>query len=261
MSSASAPAHALLRISRVDRATAAALGAACHVAFGVAIAAMVVSLHQGLRFGAGSLKGAEAWAANTALALSFPALHSWLLTQRGARVLDRISARRGRELRATTYALVASLQLLAVFALWSPVGGELWRAKGSALTASTLAFGASWLLLLKAMSDAGLGVQTGWLAWSAVVRGRAPEFPRFEPRGLFRFTRQPIYVAFACTLWTGPVLSSDRLLLAAVWTLYCLVGPLHKERRLIARDASGYCRYRATVPYWLPRLSPRPLEP
>jgi methanethiol S-methyltransferase len=67
-------------------------------------------------------------------------------------------------------------------------------------------------------------------------------------------------VAFTCTLWTAPVLTADRLLLASAWTLYCLIGPLHKERRLIARDPDGYCRYRASVPYWLPRLSPRRLE-
>jgi protein-S-isoprenylcysteine O-methyltransferase Ste14 len=260
MSSHGVPPNALLRVSPADRLSAAVLGAACHAAFAVSILAMVVSLHQGLRFGAGRLVGGRAWAANLALTLSFPALHSWLLTPRGARVLDLVSTRRGRELRATTYALVAALQLLAVFALWSPLGGELWRARDAALVATNLAFAASWLLLLKAMSDAGLGVQTGWLGWSSVVRGRAPAYPRFAPRGLFRFTRQPIYLAFALTLWTAPVLNADRLMLAVAWTLYCAIGPLHKERRLIARDPDGYCRYRSIVPYWLPRFRPQRLE-
>jgi len=221
---------------------------------------MAASLHQGLRIGLGPLTGAAAWSANTGLALSFPALHSWLLTPRGGRMLDFVSARLGRELRVTTYALVASLHLLAVFALWSPAGAVLWRARGASRGASEVAFAASWLLLAKAMLDAGLGVQTGWLGWSAVVRGRAPIYPRFAPRGLFVFTRQPIYLAFTLALWTAPVLSGDRLLLGSVWTLYCLLGPLHKEKRILARDPNGYGRYQQLVPYWLPRLWPRRLE-
>jgi protein-S-isoprenylcysteine O-methyltransferase Ste14 len=249
-----------LAISRADRARALALGIGCHAMFCVAVAAMAASLHQGLRLGVGSLTGAAAWRANTALALSFPALHSWLLTRPGSRGLDLVSARLGRELRATTYVLVASLHLFAVFALWSPAGAVLWRARGASLVASNVAFAASWLLLGKAMRDAGLGVQTGWLGWSAVVRGRAPIYPRFEARGLLRFTRQPIYLAFTCALWSAPVLTSDRLLLAGLWTLYCWLGPLHKEKRVLARDPDGYGPYRQLVPYWLPRLNPRRWE-
>ncbi len=259
MSAASRAPHAI-DVSPADRARALALGAACHGAFGAAILAMAASLHQGLRLGVGPLHGAAAWLANAALALSFPALHSWLLTMRGGALLDRLSARVGRLLRPTTYVLVASLHLLAVFALWSPAGAVVWRAHGLAVGASEAAFGASWLLLAKAMLDSGLGVQTGWLGWSAVARGRAPVFPPFAPRGLFRFTRQPIYVAFTCALWTGPLLTLDRIALASAWTLYCLVGPLHKEKRILARDPDGYGRYRQLVPYWLPRFAPRRLE-
>ena len=249
-----------LATSTRERVHALALGLACHASFGAAIAAMAASLHQGLRLGLGPLRGAAAWTANGALSLSFPALHSWLLTARGGATLDGLCGRLGPELRVTTYALGASLHLLAVFALWSPAGGELWHASGASWAASELAFGAAWLLLGKAMLDAGLGVQTGWLGWSAVARGRAPCFPPFVPRGLFLLTRQPIYVAFSCALWAGPLMTADRALLAAVWTLYCVVGPLHKERRILAREPDRYGRYQKQVPYWLPRLAPRRWE-
>ena len=84
--------------------------------------------------------------------------------------------------------------------------------------------------------------------------------PRFAPDGPFHFTRQPIYAAFTSTLWTGPVLTTDRLLLASAWTLCCLIGPLHKEHPALRRDPDGYGRYKKLVPYWLPRLSRRRLE-
>jgi protein-S-isoprenylcysteine O-methyltransferase Ste14 len=258
---ASAPARPTrLDVSLRERALAVALGVACHASFLAGVGAMAASLHEGLRFGVGPLRGAAAWSANVALALSFPALHSWLLTARGGAWLDRISARFGRELRATTFALSASLHLVAVFALWSPAGATLWRAHGVLAAVSEIAFGASWILLAKAMHDASLAVQTGWLGWSSVARGRAPAYPAFRPRGLFRFTRQPIYLAFACALWAGPWMTTDRLVLACLWTVYCWVGPIHKESRFLAREPDRYGRYRDLVPYWLPRLLPRRLE-
>ena len=56
------------------------------------------------------------------------------------------------------------------------------------------------------------------------------------------------------------MLTTDRLLLASAWTLYCLIGPLHKEHPVLRRDPDGYGRYQKLVPYWLPRLSRRRLE-
>ena len=121
-----------LRVSSADRARAVALGLACHLAFGVAIAWMIASLHEGMRFGLGRLTGSAAWLANSVLALSFPVVHSLLLTPRGQRALDRVSPGGSPDLRCTTYALVASLHLGAVFALWSPAGAAVWRATGAA---------------------------------------------------------------------------------------------------------------------------------
>lgn len=242
-----------LAISRGDRAGAIALGIACHTTFLLAIATMIASLHQGMQIGLGRLARTPAWTANAALALSFPLLHSWLLTRRGGRLLDGLLGDSSGRLRSTTYALVASLQLLVIFALWSPSGQELWRARNGARILSELLFAGSWILLARAMHDAGLAIQTGWLGWSSVVRGRIPRFEHFPTHGLYRFTRQPVYVAFACTLWTSPVLTTDGILIAALWTLYCLVGPLHKETRLLAREPVNYRNYQSDVPYFIPR--------
>jgi protein-S-isoprenylcysteine O-methyltransferase Ste14 len=73
--------------------------------------------------------------------------------------------------------------------------------------------------------------------------------------GLFRLVRQPIYVAFALTLWTVPVWTPDQLALAVSFTAYCLLAPRLKEKRFAARYGDRFHRYRATVPYALPRLA------
>lgn len=134
----------LRAIPPAERARAVALGLARHGTFAIAIAAMIVALHEGLRIGQGRLVGGAAWAVNAALVLSFPAIHSFLQT------------------RAPTHAVP-------------------------------------------------------------------------DPC-LYRFSRHPVYVAFTSTLWTAPVLTADRLLLGIVWTLHGLVGPLHEERRHLARE-------------------------
>ena len=81
-----------------------------------------------------------------------------------------------------------------------------------------------------------------------------PVFPAMPTQGLFRLIRQPIYLAFALTLWTVPVWTPDQLLLAICYTAYCLLAPRLKERRFAARYGEQFDRYRATVPYVLPRL-------
>jgi hypothetical protein len=73
---------------------------------------------------------------------------------------------------------------------------------------------------------------------------------------LFRIVRQPIYVAFALTLWTVPTWTPDQLALAVVLTAYCLIAPMLKERRFRQRFGQNFLAYADKVPYLLPW--PRP---
>jgi protein-S-isoprenylcysteine O-methyltransferase Ste14 len=231
---------------------AGSLGLLTHGTFVVAVSAMFLGLHGGMRSGRLRLEGEIGLAANVLLALQFPLAHSFLLTARGRGWLARALGRHGRELAPTTYAWSAALQILATFALWSPSGTVWWEPSGSALLALEVLYGVAWLFLAKALLDGGLGLQTGWIGWSAVWRGRRVQFPPLAQVGLFAVCRQPIYLGFALTLWTGPVWTPDRLLLAAIWSGYCLLGPLHKERRYLVLHGEAFARYRSRVPYMLP---------
>lgn len=237
-------------------ALALAYGVACHGAFAVAIALMVVNLHSGMLLGRGPFHGPGAWLANTALLLQFPLLHSFLLTRTGRAVLRRLAPPGVADaLAPTTYALTAAVQLLLAFALWSPSGIVWWRPEGVMYVAWLLLFAAAWGFLLKALADGGLGLQTGWIGWTAVLRGRRPDYGPMRDRGLFQRCRQPIYLGFALTLWTGPVWTPDHLLVALVWSAYCLIGPLHKERRHARIYGEHFADYRRRVPYMMPRFT------
>lgn len=237
------------------RAVALCYGTLCHGLFVVAIAAMIANLWSGMRFGLGQLHGPIAWISNVALALQFPFVHSWLLTSRGRALLARCAPRSlGRDLASTTYATSAALQLLATFMLWSPSGVVFWEPTGAELWFFAILFAASWLLLIKALHDGGLGAQTGWIGWTAVWRGCKPNFGPLATSGLFARCRQPIYLCFGLTLWTGPHWTADHLILAGVWSIYCCIAPLHKERRYERLFGEAFAAYRRQVPYILPRL-------
>lgn len=236
------------------RLYALAAGLLTHALFLAAVAAMAVGLHEGMATGLGRLHGPAAWAADALLALQFGPLHSLFLSCRGRRLLARLGPRDVAEFWVTPYAAFAALQILLAFAAWSPSGTVWWRPSGALLVVWDVAYGLSWLLLLKAMADAGLAMQTGFAGWAAALTGRRFRCTCFPPRGLFRRTRQPVYLAFALVLWTAPTWTPDRLLLTLVWTGYCLHGPRLKEARYLRRYGDAFRLYQREVPYWLPRL-------
>jgi methanethiol S-methyltransferase len=235
-------------------ALALAMGVVCHLAFAAGVLAMIVAMFFGLSESLGTVPWPRAAVANAALILQFPLAHSLLLTGPGGRALARLGAH-GATLSTTSYAIIASFQLLALFALWTPSGVVWWRAEGAVFWALTGAYAASWLLLLKASFDAGAEVQSGALGWMSLLARVRPVFPDMPTQGLFRLIRQPIYVAFSLTLWTVPVWTPDQLALAIAFTAYCLLAPRLKERRFAARYGDRFHRYRAAVPYALPRLT------
>lgn len=234
---------------------ALAFGLLCHGSFLIGVSLMALGLHEGLTTGLGRLHGASAFVVDLLLLLQFPLLHSLLLSARGRPLLRALAPRAlASTLAPTTFATVAALQLVATFALWSPSGIVWWRPVGLALVASRLLFAGSWLFLVKALVDAKLGLQTGWIGWTAAWNDRRPDYGALPTEGTFRLCRQPIYLGFALTLWTGPVWTPDHLSIALLWTTYCVVGPVFKERRFAARHGSAFAEYRARVPYLVPRI-------
>ncbi len=237
----------------VRRFLAAIYGVICHLSFAVGVLTMMVAMYFGMSRSLGTVSPPWNWLTNAALLAQFPIGHSLLLTTRGRRLLARLAPwGAGGTLSSTTYVTIAALQVFALFAFWSPTGIIWWQAGGASLVGLSLLYALSWLLLGKSMLDAGLSLQTGSLGWLALFRGRKPVYPPMPVRGLFRFTRQPIYVSFTLTLWTVPTWTPDQLALAVTLTAYCLMAPLLKEARFRRIYGSAFDRYAREVPYWLP---------
>lgn len=230
-------------------------GVLCHTVFLIGVLTMMTAMSYGMSRSLGSVPAPWSWVANVALLVQFPIGHSLLLTTRGRALLARMApAGTGVTLSTTTYVAIAAVQVFALFALWTPTGTIWWQPSGAALVAWKVMYVGSWLLLGKSMYDAGLGLQTGTIGWTALLRGRKPVYPPMPVTGLFQFTRQPIYVAFTLTLWTVPTWTPDQLFVAITLTMYCLVAPRFKERRFRRIYGARFDEYAQRVPYWLPRF-------
>ena len=91
----------------------------------------------------------------------------------------------------------------------------------------------------------------------------APVFPtrHLVVTGLYRYVRNPMYVAVVSTiLGQGLVLGNVMLLEygGLIWLLFHLFVLGYEEPALRARFGSEYGLFRTEVPRWIPRLTPRP---
>ncbi len=253
MSSAQAVDKSGRQFSKMHRLVALAYGAICHSLFTVAIVVMAIAVFSGMRIGFGKFHGLIAIGTNSMLLISFPIAHSWLLTRYGKRFLVRLAPLGiGNELSSTIFAIVSSIQLLAVFLLWSPSEIVWWESRGWIKVVLGVGSVSAWLLLAKAMLDAQLSLQTGYLGWGSIFRNRVPEYSQFSTCGMYAFLRQPIYLSFGLILWLSSTWTPDQLALAILWTFYCVIGSRLKEKRYLNYYGDAYRQYQKQVPFWLP---------
>ena len=240
--------------SRRDLALAITYGVTSHALFGLAVGAMIAAMWFGMSASLGPLSAPWSYLANAVLLLQFPIVHSLLLTGAGRPFLARLApGDTGGTLSTTSFAIVASVQLLLLFVLWSPSGEVWWHADGWTLVVIGTFYACAWILLAKASWDAGAEVQSGLLGWTSLLRGVRPPYPPMPTEGLFRHVRQPIYVSFALTTWCVQVWTPDQLAVAVTLTGYCMVGPRLKERRFSRLFGEEWRAYRSRTPYWIPR--------
>lgn len=232
------------------------LGCTVHVLFAASVAMMAFALYHGLHAGWGRLTGGWAWLVNGLLLVQFPLAHSWLLGDRGrAWMATLLPMNLGRPLATTTFAGISSLQVLACFAGWSPLSdGPLWTPGPGVHRAMAAGYAGAWLLLVLAMREAGLSLQTGSLGWRSVWRGEAPAFPALPVyKPLHQVIRQPIYAAFVLILWLAPGWTPEKIAVASLWSVYCVVGSYRKEKRFVRYHGDDFRAYQQRVPAWIPR--------
>src|SRR4029077_20401737 len=108
-----------------------------------------------------------------------------------------------------------------------------------------------WAGLFYSMWLNGLGYQSGWTPWRHWVRRQPIPSRQFHPRGAFRFLRHPVYFCFLGLVWFTPVMTADRAILTAVWTVYVFIGSHLKDERMAYYAGEPYRQYQARVPGYI----------
>lgn len=99
---------------------ALAFGIVCYTLFTLAVLAMVIAMFFGMSKSLGQIPYPWHVVANLLLVLQFPLGHSLFLTRRGRRFLASLAPTPHADtLATTTYAIIASAQLFALFAFWT----------------------------------------------------------------------------------------------------------------------------------------------
>jgi len=158
----------------------------------------------------------------------------------------------------STYVLLSSLAMVALFAFWEPIGGVVWSATGEvAFTAVAGLYVIGWLVLFYATLLIDhfdlFGLAQVWRRWS----GAADRPPQFRTPSLYRHVRHPLYVGWLMIIWAAPRMTVAHLVFALGTTAYILIGIQLEERDLIATFGKRYLEYRRATPMLIPRISAR----
>jgi protein-S-isoprenylcysteine O-methyltransferase Ste14 len=159
--------------------------------------------------------GALAW--NAMLSLAFFTQHSGMIREGFRRRTEGVIAERYQR---AVYSVASGVVLAGVVIFWQTVGGVLWRledgwtwaARGARLTAVALFV---W---------GGIALRTVDLIGLGAIHGKSMEPAGFTVRGPYRWVRHPWYFAVLLLIWSGQVVTRDRLLFNLLWTAWILVG-------------------------------------
>jgi protein-S-isoprenylcysteine O-methyltransferase Ste14 len=230
-------------LDHLSRPTAVAFALAGAAVFVVSLAAGAWLLLVRLRPLPGHVAMGGAVAAWNLLLFTLFALHHSVMARTGAKrwLTRHVPAR----LERSVFVWIASLLFLVVCGLWRPTREVLWDVGGPAawLVSGVAVLGA-------VMTAAAVRLVDIWEL--AGVRQllhvrRPPALDPFSTSGLYGLVRHPIYLGWVLLVWAAPVMSSGRLLFAAVSTLYLIVAIPLEERSLESAHGPAYARYCARV--------------
>jgi protein-S-isoprenylcysteine O-methyltransferase Ste14 len=155
----------------------------------------------------------------------------------------------------STYVLLSSLALVALFRWWRPLPQALWNVDNE--TARLALHGLSalgWLLVLTGTFLINhfelFGLRQAW-QYSRGHKGAGDQ--PFVTRAFYRIVRHPLMLGFLVAFWATPTMTLGHLLFASATTGYILVAvKFLEERDLVAMYGDTYRDYQRRVPMILP---------
>jgi protein-S-isoprenylcysteine O-methyltransferase Ste14 len=155
----------------------------------------------------------------------------------------------------STYVLLSSLALVALFLWWEPIGGIVWDAPAGLARDGVIAlYLLGWALLLYSTFLIDhfdlFGLKQVWRR----LTGQSYRPPQFYTPGLYKLVRHPLYVGWLTIFWAVPTMTIAHLVFALATTAYILIAIQLEERDLVSAFGDTYVSYRRRTPMLVPRL-------
>ena len=156
----------------------------------------------------------------------------------------------------STYVLLSSLALIALFAFWQPLGGTVWNIEnpiGRLVMYQLFGLGFGVVLIATFLINHFdlFGLRQVWL----YLTGQPYTELTFRTPLFYKYIRHPLYVGWFMAFWFTPTMTGAHLLFAVMTTAYILLAIRWEENDLIASHGESYIRYRESVPMFLPNGS------
>jgi protein-S-isoprenylcysteine O-methyltransferase Ste14 len=188
----------------------------------------------------GPYQGGAAVAVDAALIAVFAAHHSLFAREGVKRSVGSVVP---AALLRASYVWASSVLLTLIVACWREVGGILYSVSGiqAFVHAAIQASGVG--LIARAVA----GLDPLELAGIRQVQGTMRRDPPLQIGGPYRWVRHPVYLGWMLLLFGTARLTGDRLVFAALTSLYLAVAVRWEERSLLDAYGDDYARYRARV--------------
>ena len=187
---------------------------------------------------------------NATLCLLFFIQHSGMIRRSFRRWLANFIP---TQYQGAIYTLASGACVLLVVALWQGSDTILLEANGMlrgllrGLFVLSL-LGMVWgLLALRSVDIFGL---------SPIMKhskAKSMDVKRLTIRGPYRWVRHPLYLFMIILFWSAPLLTLDRLLFNALWTIWVVAATVLEERDLTVDFGAAYRDYQSKVPMLVPK--------
>jgi protein-S-isoprenylcysteine O-methyltransferase Ste14 len=196
-----------------------------------------------------------ALATDLALVALFGIQHSVMARQGFKRAWTRIVP---KPVERSTYVLVTSAVLIALFLLWRPLPQPVWSVANPATAAALWAvFALGWGIVLLSTFLINhfelFGLKQVYLAFT----GKGDAAPRLRRPFFYKFVRHPLYAGFLLAFWSTPVMTLGHLVFALGMTGYILIAIRYEERDLVDGFGADYELYQREVGMLVPGVGRR----
>lgn len=162
-------------------------------------------------------------------------------------------------LERSTYVLATGIALTFLVWQWEPIGGRVWEISSYSVWYYVLygLYFLGWIILFVSTFLIDhfdlFGLRQAYLR----VTGKPYTEVEFKVKGLYKYSRHPLYLGTLMGIWCTPYMSYTHLVFAILLTGYILVGVSLEERDLVTQFGTRYLDYKKSTPQIFPGLRKR----